>query len=59
MNQEEIKQRMHEIKSKITLLEWDRKHSYAFLKDHIYRELKEEYEKLEKELEYRAKSGSQ
>lgn len=58
VGQEEIKEKMHEIKSKMMLIEWDKERSLAFSKDRIYKELKEEYEKLEKELKDEEKSGS-
>ena len=46
-----MKEKMHEIKSKMMLIEWERKHSHIFSKDHIYNSFKEEYEKLEKALQ--------
>jgi len=50
MNGEKIKERMREIKNKMTLIEWDKKISNTISKDHIYEELKQEYGKLESEL---------
>ncbi len=50
MNEERIKERMREIKNKMTLIEWDKKISNTISKDHLYEELKQEYGKLESKL---------
>ena len=50
MNKEKIKQRMHEIKSKMRIIEWDKGRNIALSKDRIYEELKGEHERLQKKL---------
>ena len=50
MNEQTIKERMREIKNKMALIEWDKKRSNTFSKDHLYEELKQEYGKLESQL---------
>lgn len=51
MEQQDIKQRMDMIKQKMDILEWDKKHSKANAKDHIYERLKEEYSDLSGKLD--------
>jgi len=50
MRQEDIKQEMYEIKSKMRTIEWDRERNLALSNKHIYEQLKIDYEKLEKKL---------
>ena len=51
MSQEKVKEQMREIKNKMDLIEWDKKHSQAVSRNNLYEELKEKYEKLKNKLE--------
>ena len=51
MEKTQIKEQMREIENKMGLIEWDRKHSGSFSKNHIYDNLKKEYEELQNKLE--------
>lgn len=42
---------MEDIKSKMAVMEWDRKKTLEFSKKHMYECLKKEYEELENKLE--------
>lgn len=50
MNQDQIREKMHEIQTKMAVLEWDRRVSNTSSKDYLFKELKEEYGKLESQL---------
>jgi len=51
MNRKQIEEKLEGIKSKMMLIEQDRRRSHTFSKDDLYEQLKEEYKKLEKLLE--------
>lgn len=53
MEEEEIKEQMHNIKNKIRIIEWDKEHSGTFSREHICEKLREEYKKLKKKLKER------
>ena len=46
MVKEDIKEEIDELRQKMALIEWDRKHSRTFGKEHIYNELKKKYQEL-------------
>jgi len=50
MNRKQIEEKLEGIKSKMMLIEQDRRRSHTFSKDDLYEQLKEEYKNLEKEL---------
>lgn len=50
MENETVKERLHEIKQRMDIIGWDKKHNGTRSKDHIYGELKKECSELKKEL---------
>jgi hypothetical protein len=59
MSKIEIKSRMEEIRRNLDVMECDKKFSGIITKKHLYDQLKEEYEKLEKNLNNEKKDGKE
>lgn len=45
-----IREKIDELKGKMVVIDWDRKHSGTFAKEHIYNELKKQYDELKAKL---------
>ena len=58
MKEDRIKEKLREIKNKMILIEWNKKHSGTFSKENIYKDLEEEYNKMESALENLKKKGN-
>ena len=51
MKKETIMEQMDELRKKMEIIEWDRKHSLSFAKERLYDELKKKYNELKKSLQ--------
>lgn len=51
MKKEILEEQMDELRRKMGIIEWDRKHNLSFAKEHLYDELKKKYNKLKKSLQ--------
>jgi hypothetical protein len=50
MDEQKLKERMRDIRNQMDVIEWDMSHTKSMAKSHIYEQLREEYEGMEKSL---------